>query len=40
MRPIVESCYKHAEEFIPERWGEKPELLLNKSIFVPFFSGL
>jgi cytochrome P450 len=40
MRLLVESCYKHAEEFIPERWGEKPELLLNKSVFVPFSSGV
>jgi cytochrome P450 len=35
----VESCYERAEEFLPERWGENPELVLNKAVFVPFSSG-
>jgi cytochrome P450 len=35
----VESCYERAEEFLPERWGDKPELVLNKAVFVPFSSG-
>lgn len=35
----VESCFKHAEEFLPERWGDKPELILNKGVFIPFASG-
>ncbi|KAF4626682.1 hypothetical protein G7Y89_g11474 [Cudoniella acicularis] len=35
----LESCYKDAEEFIPERWGEKPEMILNKAVFVPFSLG-
>ncbi|TVY35049.1 Cytochrome P450 monooxygenase [Lachnellula subtilissima] len=35
----LESCYKNAEEFLPERWEEDSELILNKSVFVPFSSG-
>ncbi|CAG8972199.1 hypothetical protein HYALB_00007341 [Hymenoscyphus albidus] len=35
----LESCFKSASEFIPERWGEKPELVLNKSVFLPFSTG-
>ncbi|KUJ06806.1 cytochrome P450 [Mollisia scopiformis] len=35
----LESCFKHAEEFLPERWGNKPELVLNKAVFIPFASG-
>jgi cytochrome P450 len=35
----VESCYERAEKFLPERWGDKPELVLNKTVFVPFSSG-
>jgi cytochrome P450 len=36
----VESCFQHASEFIPERWGDKPELILNKAAFAPFSSGV
>ncbi|TVY16496.1 Cytochrome P450 monooxygenase FCK2 [Lachnellula arida] len=35
----LESCYKNAEEFLPERWEENSELILDKSVFVPFSSG-
>lgn len=27
------------EEFIPERWSSRPELILNKSAFIPFSNG-
>jgi cytochrome P450 len=36
---LVDSCYERAEEFLPERWGERPELVHNKGVFVPFSSG-
>jgi hypothetical protein len=36
---IVESCYEKATEFIPERWGEKPEMVRDKSVFAPFSIG-
>lgn len=36
---IVESCYEKPTEFIPERWGEKPEMVRDKSVFVPFSIG-
>ncbi|PMD67138.1 cytochrome P450 monooxygenase-like protein [Hyaloscypha bicolor E] len=35
----LESCYESAEEFLPERWGERPELVLNKAVFMPFSLG-
>ncbi|KAF8861671.1 cytochrome P450 monooxygenase-like protein [Acephala macrosclerotiorum] len=35
----LESCFKRAEEFLPERWGDEPELILNKGVFIPFASG-
>ncbi len=35
----MESCYERADELLPERWGERPELVHNKSGFVPFSSG-
>lgn len=36
---VVDSCFKNASEFIPERWGEKPELVIDKSVFLPFSTG-
>ena len=36
----VESCFQHAAEFIPERWGDKPELVKNKAAFSPFSTGV
>jgi len=35
----LESCYQKANEFIPERWGEKPDMVRDKSVFVPFSTG-
>ncbi|CZR64603.1 related to pisatin demethylase cytochrome P450 [Phialocephala subalpina] len=35
----LESCFKHAEEFLPERWVDNSELILNKGVFIPFASG-
>lgn len=35
----MESCYERPEEFLPERWGDKLDLVLNKAVFVPFSSG-
>ncbi|RVX73375.1 hypothetical protein B0A52_03017 [Exophiala mesophila] len=32
-------CYVHPEEFIPERWYSKPELLLRGDAFIPFLIG-
>ncbi|GLA10845.1 hypothetical protein AnigIFM62618_000443 [Aspergillus niger] len=31
-----EDCYVKPNEFIPERWTTRPELVLNRSAFVPF----
>ncbi len=36
---LVEACYERATEFIPERWGEKPEMVRDKQVFVPFSVG-
>jgi len=36
----LESCFKHAEEFIPERWSTKPELVIKKAAFAPFGGGV
>lgn len=36
---IVESCFEKATEFIPERWSEKPEMVRDKQVFVPFSVG-
>ncbi|KAL9608912.1 MAG: hypothetical protein Q9167_006281 [Letrouitia subvulpina] len=35
----LESCFTHANEFIPERWFSKPELIKNKNAFAPFALG-
>ncbi|KAN0108780.1 cytochrome P450 [Hyaloscypha variabilis] len=35
----LESCYEKALEFIPERWGEKSEMVRDKGVFVPFSIG-
>ena len=37
---VVESCFEHAQEFIPERWGDKPELVHNKAAWAPFGGGV
>ncbi|KAI4213021.1 MAG: hypothetical protein LQ351_004365 [Letrouitia transgressa] len=35
----LESCFTHANEFIPERWFSKPKLVKNKNAFAPFALG-
>ncbi|KAE9369395.1 cytochrome P450 monooxygenase-like protein [Stipitochalara longipes BDJ] len=35
----LESCYERAEEFLPERWTDRLELVLNKAAFMPFSLG-
>ncbi|KAH8811348.1 cytochrome P450 monooxygenase-like protein [Xylogone sp. PMI_703] len=35
----LESCYEFPDEFIPERWSSKPELVKNKTGFAPFSLG-
>ena len=35
----VESCYENAEEFVPERWFSKPEMIKYKGAFAPFSLG-
>ncbi|CAG8976987.1 hypothetical protein HYALB_00009781 [Hymenoscyphus albidus] len=35
----LESCYEKPLEFVPERWGEKPEMVLNKNAFAAFSLG-
>ncbi|KAJ2988814.1 hypothetical protein NUW58_g3778 [Xylaria curta] len=35
----VESCWAQPNEFIPERWYSRPELILDKRAFAPFSTG-
>jgi cytochrome P450 len=39
--PILRDArnFVHPDEFIPERWTEKPELVLNRQVFMPFSIG-
>ena len=34
------SCFQWPNEFIPERWSSRPELVLNKRAFAPFKQGM
>ncbi|KAF7197798.1 Cytochrome P450 monooxygenase [Pseudocercospora fuligena] len=34
-----EAIYTHADQFIPERWYSKPELVKHKKAFAPFLTG-
>jgi hypothetical protein len=36
---LGEDCFVNGTEFIPERWTDQPELLLNKAAFAPFGTG-
>ena len=36
----VESCFERGNEFIPERWCSRPEMIRNKSAYAPFALGL
>ncbi|KAF6241864.1 hypothetical protein HO173_000576 [Letharia columbiana] len=33
------SCFQRPDEFIPERWSSRPDLVLNKRAFAPFKQG-
>lgn len=35
----AEECWVRPNEFIPERWYSRPELIKNKNAFVPFSIG-
>ncbi|KAL4934942.1 hypothetical protein BDV06DRAFT_217788 [Aspergillus oleicola] len=32
-------CFQHPNSFIPERWTDQPELIIDASVFVPFNKG-
>lgn len=34
-----EDCFTRADEFLPERWYSKPEMVKNKHAFTPFALG-
>lgn len=36
---VVESLWVQPDDFIPERWYSRPELILDKRAFAPFSSG-
>ena len=35
-----EDCFVEAENFVPERWYERPEMVKNPSAFMPFGHGV
>ena len=35
----LESCFEKAQEFVPERWYERPEMLRDKNAWIPFNVG-
>ncbi|MCJ1441787.1 MAG: hypothetical protein MMC23_002279 [Stictis urceolatum] len=35
----LESCFEHAEEFVPERWTTKQHMIKDKRAFNPFNNG-
>lgn len=35
----LESCFEKAEEFIPERWYSRPEMVKSRKAFSPFSQG-
>jgi cytochrome P450 len=37
--PADESIYEKANEFIPERWYSKPDMIKHKDAFAPFSTG-
>ena len=39
LTPIDSRAFIRPEDFIPERWTTKPDLILRKDIFVPFSYG-
>lgn len=38
-RTVVESAYERADEFIPERWTSKPEMIRDRRAYAPFSQG-
>ncbi|KAI1406792.1 cytochrome P450 [Hypoxylon sp. FL1857] len=34
-----EDCFERADEFVPERWSSRPEMIRNSAAFVPFGIG-
>lgn len=36
---LDERCFSQPTEFIPERWTTQPELVKDKSVYIPFGSG-
>ncbi|KAG7009753.1 hypothetical protein G7Y79_00001g000250 [Physcia stellaris] len=35
----LESCFEDAEQFVPERWYSRPEMVRNRKAFAPFSQG-
>lgn len=35
----LESCFTQADQFVPERWYSRPEMVKNKAAFAPFSQG-
>jgi hypothetical protein len=36
---VGEDCFERGNEFLPERWFEKPEMIRNKAAYAPFGTG-
>ena len=34
-----EDCFERGNDFVPERWYEKPEMVRNKAAYAPFGTG-
>lgn len=39
MNELDERSFVYPDEFIPERWSTKPELVKDASVFIPFGAG-
>lgn len=35
----MEACYERPNDFVPERWYSKPDMIRNKKVFTPFSLG-
>ena len=33
-------CFVEAQEFVPERWTDRPDLIKDASVYIPFQSGM
>ena len=38
-RRSVKSCFEEPEDFVPERWSSRPEMVKNKQAYSPFNEG-